>query len=179
MDATAEVEQAKNDILSSDWKVQSNAADVLAKNRSKAVTEFLISLLGSDEPQIRNVAALAIRDIGDNNAVEPLFSAIFKKDNFRSAGTLVYALQTLDCGRKFKELFEILFYHNYEPKAMAFMILKNQEFEFTTRDILDVKAEWDNIKIHKEKCPDYESTKEMIQAALDGYLPYLEDDGNY
>ena len=174
MDLKAKIEQAKKDIVSDDWETRMAASDFLSENGTPEVKGFLISLLSSSEQLTRDAAALAIREIGDNNAINPLLTAIFKKENIHNNGTLVYALQTLDCSKKLKELFEILFYHDYEAQVMADMILDKQEFEFTKQDILDIEAEWEGIKIHSEKCPNYGDSKETIQSSIDGFLTYLE-----
>ena len=134
----------------------------------------MIALLESQDNDIKNVVALILRDIGDSNAIDPLMAAICNKENFNFNGTLVYALQTLDCSQKLKELFEIMFYQGYEPAIMASMILNEQVFEFTKQNILDILAVWEDIKINNEKCPIYEDKKRMIQSCIDGFASYLQ-----
>ena len=172
MDILAQIEQAKKDILSEDGAIRLPARDFLSENANDDAKSFLISLLDSEEGHIRNVSALAIREIGDNNAVEPLVKAIFKPENKHNNGTLVYALQTLDCSRLLKQLFKIIFYHDYEPQVMATMILDEQEFVLKRQDILDIQAEWEALKTHTEKSDD---EKQYIQDYVDGFLPYLEE----
>ncbi len=168
------IEQAKNNLLSDDWDVQLKASSVLSENCTKEIFDFLIALLESKDHGIKNIVALTLRDIGDSNAVDPLMVAICYKENFNFNGTLVYALQTLDCSQKLKELFEIMFYQGYEPALMASMILDEQVFEFTKQNILDILVEWEDIKINNEKCPMYEDKKEMIQRDIDGFASYLQ-----
>ncbi len=40
---------------------------------------------------------------------------------------MVFALESLDCSQKLKEIFRILFYESYESKLSADAILNDQE----------------------------------------------------
>ena len=87
----------------------------------------LVSLLGSSDGAVRNGAAVRLRNLQDNRAVEPLFQAINVAANINNRGTLVYALQTLDCSEHFTDLFQLALHGNYEVH-MALIILEEQEF---------------------------------------------------
>lgn len=139
------------------------------------VFHFFIELLTLDNSHniIRNVAALRLKEIGDNRAIEPLLRAVLKTENINFNGTLVYALSGFDCSQKLVTLFDILFYHGYEAKVMASGVIGEQIFEFSREDILEIKSKWEDIKQHPEKCPALEDSKKMIEDAVDGFLPYL------
>ena len=77
-----EIETLKNDILSDNWEVVKTSADRLGQIGGDEVVDFLISLLALENSGIRNRAALALSDIKDNRALEPLLTAIFKKENY-------------------------------------------------------------------------------------------------
>ncbi|WP_162426348.1 HEAT repeat domain-containing protein [Pontibacter pudoricolor] len=173
-----ELSQLKQEILSQDWGRAREAAYRLGEIGGDEVLTFLIQLLNSKDPILRNCAALALKDIQDNKAVEPLLEAIFKKENHNYNGTLVFALEGLDCSQKLKEIFKILFYESYEAKISAYSILSKQEFEFTAEDLHEVKKMWEDIKQHPEKCPnyEYEEVPEMIQDAVEGYMGYLQNE---
>lgn len=169
------MEKLREEILLKVWQKAKEAGNKLAAIRGQEVIDFLIDLLNSDEPRIRNIAALALRDIGDNQAVEPLYKAIFRKENENNRGTLVYALQTLDCSDKLTELFDLLFYGNFEVKMGASTILDEQEFEFTREDITLILLKWDDLLIHPEKCPDYnEECKNFLKDYVDAFSEYLK-----
>lgn len=85
----------------------------------------------------------------------------------------------MDCSDKLKEMFQILFYHGYEAQVHAEYILSTQIFEFTRQDILDIQITWEDLKLHPEKAIRFEETKEMIEHAVNGYLPYLESNRTY
>ena len=135
----------------------------------------LISLLSSKNPLTRNEAALALKDRQENSALEPLLAAIFKKENHGYNGTMVYALESLDCSKKLKEVFQILFYETYESKMSAYSILSNQEFEFTEQDLFEIQQMWNDCKLHPEKCPCYEEeeTRAMMEELVNDYMKYL------
>ena len=95
-----------NEITTLKSKIQSNDPEALIAikrlielDRDTAI-DYLITLLDSTNPSFRNFSALGLRDLADNKALEPLFKAISKVENVNSRGTLVYALETLDCSDK-------------------------------------------------------------------------------
>ncbi len=171
-----EFEQLKMDVFSEDWEVLKSSTDRLGKIGGDEVVEFLISLIALDNSSIRNRAALALEDIKDNRALEPLLTAIFKKENHNYNGTMVFALESLDCSQKLKEIFKILFFETFESKISAYAILSDQIFDFTKEDLIEVQQMWDDCKQHKVKCPCYDDieTREMMQDAVDGFMSYLK-----
>jgi HEAT repeat protein len=167
-----EFEQLKKDIFSEDWELVKSSAKRLGKIGGDEVINFLTSLLEVDASGIRNRAALALEDIRDNRAVEPLLKAIFKRENHNYNGTMVFALESLDCSKKLKEIFRILFYETYEAKLSAYAILDDQTFDFTKQDLLDIQKMWLDCNLHPETCPgiDDKETREMMQTSVDDYL---------
>jgi len=170
-----EVEQLKKGVFSDDWELVKSSADRLGQIGGDVVVDFLITLIALDNSGIRNRAALALEDIKDNRALEPLLTAIFKKENHNYNGTMVFALESLDCSQKLKEIFRILFYETYESKISAYAILSDQIFDFTKEDLLEIQNMWDDCKQHPDKCPCYDDieTREMMQDAVNGFMSYL------
>jgi hypothetical protein len=175
-----EIEQLKKDIFSDDWELVKSSAKRLGKIGGDNVFYFLISLIALDNSSIRNRAALALEEIKDNRAVEPLLDAIFKKENHNYNGTMVFALESLDCSKKLKEIFRILFYETYEAKISAYAILDDQEFEFTKQDLLDIQKMWNDCKLNPETCPGFDDkeTRDMMQDTVDGFLRYISENHN-
>ncbi|MFD2245406.1 HEAT repeat domain-containing protein [Pontibacter ruber] len=171
-----EIDQLKQDILSQEWERMRTAAYRLGEIGGDEVLGFLLSLLKSKDPILRNCAALALKDMKDNRAVEPLLESIFKRENHKYNGTMVFALEGLDCSQNLKEIFKILFYESYEAKISAYEILSEQEFEFSEEDLHEINQMWADIKLHPKKCPnyEYEEVPNMIQNAVDGYMSYLQ-----
>ena len=173
-----EIETLKSNIFSNDWELVKASANRLAKIGGDIVVTFLISLLKLNDAGIRNRAALALEELSDQRALEPLLEAIFKKENHNYNGTLVFALESLDCSNKLKEIFTILFHESYEAKISASAILSEQTFEFNEQDLLDIKQMWDNCKLNPENCPDFDNdeVRDLIQINVDSYLLYLTQD---
>lgn len=171
-----EINQLKRDVLSEDWETVKTSAKRLGEIGGDEVTLFLISLLKSDDTGLRNCAALQLERIKDNRAVEPLLEAIFRKENHNRNGTMVFALESLDCSEKLKEIFRILFFETFEAKMSAYSILSEQEFYFTEEDLLEIKAMWEDIKLHPEKCPDFQVKEayDWMEDAVEGYVSHLE-----
>lgn len=150
--------------------------DELVATNKEGATELFIELLESTDPQVRNSVALGIYELKPQTSLEPLLRAIFKPDNHNYNGTLVYALEQLDCTHKLKEVFKILFYESYEAKMSAYAILDKQIFEFSRTDILEIKEMWEDLLANPEKCHAFNEgdTKDMIKDAVEGYMGYLE-----
>lgn len=175
-----EFEQLKKSIFFNEWETVKFAGNRLAKIGGPEVVDFLISLLNLDNSSIRNSAALALEEIKDNRAVEPLLNSIFKKENHNYNGTMVFALKSLDCSRYLTDIFKILFYETYEAKLSAFAILNDQIFEFTEAEIREVQKIWADCKLNPKSCEGYEDekTREMMEDAVEGYIVYLDDESN-
>jgi hypothetical protein len=170
-----EIEKLKKDIFSDNWELALSSADRLGKIGNDEEIDFLISLLLSDKSSMRNLAALGLRDNKIDRAIDPLLKAIFIKENYNNNGTMVYALELLDCSKKLVEIFKILFYQGFEAKLHSYSILSEQTFEFANQDLKEIKRMWEDCQLHPEKCPLYDNdeTREMMQDAVEGYLLYL------
>lgn len=169
-----EIEELKKNVFSDDWELVKSSAERLGKIGGDNVLDFLISLLALDNSGIRNRAALALKELKDNRAVDPLLNSIFKKENLNYNGTMVFALESLDCSKNFKDIFKILFYQGYVAKWSAWNILNEQEFDFDDQDLQDIQNMWNECLLHPGLCPDFEECKDDIQETVDGYLSYLE-----
>ncbi len=121
-------------IQSDDWETARSAADALAEYGSAAVP-VLLPLLQSESGQTRNAIALALRDIADNTAVEPLVQAIRNPATAGNRGTLVYALETHDCSDYFLFLFNLTLNDTFEVQNHALTILYQQQFWYTLADL--------------------------------------------
>lgn len=169
-----EIEKLKRNIFSENWELVKSSADKLGKLGGDDITDFLISLLSEDNSGIRNRAALALERIGDSRAVEPLIDSIYKNPNYN--GTMVFALESLDCSKHLKDIFTILFTESYEAKISSMAILYSQDFVFSSQDLLDINMMWDDCKLHPDKFPDIknEKVKERIQKLVDGFNDKLK-----
>ena len=94
----------------------------------------LVSRLSSSDPFIRNGAALDLRDLAESGTsvpVEPFLAAISDLANRDNRGTLVYALQMMDCTECFASLFDLALHGNFECQNHALTILEEQAIRVT------------------------------------------------
>ena len=159
------INQLKKDVFSDDWELVKSSISKLAKIGGDEITLFLIELLEQKESGIRNRAALALEELKDNRAVEPLIEAIKKPENHEYNGTMVFALESLNCSDKIVEIFRILFEETYESKVSANAILEEQEFEYDKDDYDKVAKFWEHCNANKEKYPGFDDleTYEMMK----------------
>jgi hypothetical protein len=170
-----DLEILKEEFISADWGIAEPALDKLVSIGGEEVLGFFVSFLADTDVRLRNRASIGLHDLGDNRALEPLMQAILKKENENCRGTMVHALDTLDCPHLLPQLFDLLFYGNAEVKMGAASVLDHQVFEFDSEDLYIIRAKWEDLKLHPEKCPDYEESKEEIEHFVDGFLAYLKD----
>jgi hypothetical protein len=136
--------------------------------------EHLIKLIESEDPIVRNAAALKLKDLKDDRAIVPLLNSIFKNRNFN--GTMVYALESLNCEKHFINIFKILFHEGYEAKIAANSILNEQVFEFTQEDLFCIQSMWKDCILNPKEYEGFgnKETRSMMEDNYDGFMKYLE-----
>ena len=190
MNKKQRVEHLKSAVFSEDWDEAKDACRRLFhfggrfnKTGRRKCRRFLVELLDQENPWTRNVVAITFRINRFNAAVDPLFHAITKPENSRYNGTLVYALEKLNCGHHLGELFSILFgaAGNWEVQASALCILEEQIFEFIRDELRTIAEGWNAIQndwnrlnnIDEGKIRETDFDRMLIQSFVDGYLAYL------
>lgn len=190
MNKRQRVEHLKSAVMSEDWHEAKDACQRLFHfggrfNRTgrRKCRRFLIALLYQENPRARNAAAMTFRINRFNTAVVPLFHAIIKPENSRYRGTLVYALEKLNCIYHLGELFSILFgaAGNWEVQASILNILEEQIFEFTKDELRTIAESWNAIQnnwntlnnIDENNIREIDFDRRLIQHFVDGYLAYL------
>ncbi len=174
-------EQLKTQLFSGDWELIKSSANQLF---IEGEFEYLLGLLKHEDSAIRNATALTFRENKYQDALEPLFEAINTEEYSNTNGTLVYALETLNCTNKLSELFRILFttYKNWEVQNHILTILDEQEFEFKEEELLLIKALWLKIKdswnalngITEETRTKHSIDEDVVNETVQGYLAYLK-----
>ncbi|MCR5887311.1 HEAT repeat domain-containing protein [Hymenobacter sp. J193] len=143
---TARVAALQALIFSDDDEAADDAFEELTALGGEEMFQFLLQLLETDKPLLRNSAASSLRDLADQRAVQPLLAAIQKPANHGRNGTLVYALATHDCRHLLKDLCLIVFYQGYEAKHMALDILEEQEFVYSEEDVKEIRRLWEQVR---------------------------------
>lgn len=171
------IEEFKRGMLSDNWDTILKSGDSLVKIGNEEVFKFLINLLESENVLIRNGAALALHDLENSEAVEPLLKSIFRPENKNHNGTMVYALENLNCENRLVDIFKILFYHEDEPKMSAYTILEEQIFKFNRDDLKEIEKMWNECSLNPEKGKGFDNkeTKLMMMSAYKGFIEYLNE----
>ncbi len=130
-----ELAQLLQDMRSSEWKTILRASDMLAMDYQKELLLHLIQMLESESSLTRDGAALALREIGDGSAVEPLFRAILNPWNHGRISTLVYALERLDCRCHFLDIINLVLAEAWDVKTSAFQVLCDQGFMVSDEEV--------------------------------------------
>jgi len=179
-----EIEKLKTDIFSDNWDRMKESSSRLFEIGGQENIHYLVGLLEQSNSIVRNAIALTFMDNKFNDGLEPLLKSITKEENKSARGTMVYALQTLDCKNKLKELFDILFTatKNWEVQSGILTVLEEQEFEFTEDDLIEIKEKWEKLKdnwdelnnVDKDNLREHDIDRDLVQNFVDGYASYLE-----
>ncbi|MCH7849572.1 MAG: HEAT repeat domain-containing protein [Planctomycetes bacterium] len=163
---TRTISDLLDDLRSDDWEIAEGASEVLVARGGTDVVDSLIPLLRSTDVRVRYWAAHVLREIGDDRAVEPLVNAINVPENCNNRGSLVYALQTLDCRNYFQFLFDLAIEGNYEVRCMVLMIFEDQEFELTPAIVAEATNKLDAFTRRKHNRPEDQDFARELQIAL-------------
>lgn len=136
------LDDLRDEIQSVDWQTAVAAADALAEHGAAALP-VLLPLLASQSAQTRDAVALALRNIADNAAVEPLVDAIRSPGTAGNRGTFVYALETHDCSDYLLFLFDLALSDAFEVQNHALNILLAQQFRYDLADVDTAQARLD------------------------------------
>lgn len=91
------------------------AAHALGDMGDYRAAPILIEMLQkTNEPAIRNAAAVGLRELGDERALCPLLSLINDPKTEGNRGTLIYALEGFDCSKLLPLLTELVITGNFE-----------------------------------------------------------------
>ncbi|NVN90913.1 MAG: HEAT repeat domain-containing protein [Desulfuromonadales bacterium] len=133
-----------------DWDEALHASDMLANIADSYITKRLIEFLNNPRPDTRNAAALALRDIGDDTATEPLLRAINKPENHDNRSTMVYALENLNCSCHFIDIFMLALAPKEDVRLSALNILHEQNFWISDEDLDQARS---ILLSHKKSFP--------------------------
>lgn len=121
------VDQLKRAVAGNDEVAIFKAALAVGNCRRDDAVPLLLRLLRNDRRvQVKNGAAIALRDLRENAAVVPLIRLIEDVEYRDRRGTFVYALETLDWySRHSNTIARLLTDPNYEVRSMAFAALRH------------------------------------------------------
>lgn len=134
------IEELRGCLRTAGGKEALDAAYKLGLMANEEANAILIESLRSPLPNVRNAAALALRDNKVQGAVPVLVEAINNPANSDNRGTLVYALEEMDCGKLFSFLFRLALDSNYECRYKALGILQSRGFWVSDKDVSEAES---------------------------------------
>ncbi len=139
-----DIDECLRKVFKVSWKEKLNISNELVSIHLK-IEDSIIKLLDNRDSEVRNFAALTIRDMKLSKAIEPLLKAIKKYEESNNIGTLAYALENLNCWQYFQEIFELTLINNFEVQNSALNILDEQVFYVEDKDIYSAIEKLESI----------------------------------
>jgi len=104
----AQIAKLNNALNQKNKQEVEKALEEIVIHKIPETVPFLISILNTTTDHfLRNRLALALADIGDQRAVKPLITLAKLKSLTGHKGTLIYALQSLNCESIFLDLVDL------------------------------------------------------------------------
>ncbi|MGF9698671.1 HEAT repeat domain-containing protein [Paenibacillus sp. MABNR03] len=124
----------------------------IGENKDISKIHFLIKLLETTENNVlRNQTAIALSDLGDERAVEPLIQAIMDPRTVGSRGTLLYALENLDYILHIEHIIPSIGDTSLDVCAQSFMLLEQLKDRLSDEQILRCQQVIEHEIKHNER----------------------------
>lgn len=117
----------------------------------------------ADNPNERNKLAILLSDFGKELAVIPIIKMIKDPRTKGNRGTLLYALEELDCSLYLDFLFSLMIEDNFEVSRQAYLIIEKV-----------LSKENSNLELIKKQIPLLTEKVRTLQADMDFYISALE-----
>lgn len=105
-------------------KVELALSSIVSEGNKEAIPYLLQTLRSTEDADIRNAIALALSDLQAHEAVAALLEIIKNPKHKGFTGTLLYALQNLDCKDYFLDFIHILGEGTFENSEMALGLIE-------------------------------------------------------
>jgi HEAT repeat protein len=122
-------------LRSADRKEVIQAAHELGDQGDAGAVPFLLDLLmTTNDPSIRNAAAVGLRELRDSRAVPYLISLLNDPRTEGNRGTLLYALQELDCSGYLPLLVDLVIGGGWEVSHEALLAIESSKSKISAQD---------------------------------------------
>ncbi|MFF2755291.1 HEAT repeat domain-containing protein [Psychrobacillus sp. NPDC058041] len=145
-----------------DSKIADNKVDeaiaIVEELGSKKIVEavhlLIHHVLTTKNAKLRNSIAIALADIGSNEAIEPLISLLKNPNTIGARGTILYALESFPCTEYIELFAELLGEDSFEVSRQAFILIdshsENISSETKEKCISIIQKKIDRITDQKE-----------------------------
>ena len=128
------------------------------KEYEDTMSELINEMKNTNHVSHRNTIAIVLMDLKYNPAIEEMITLIENSKNSNCIGTLVYALQNLDCEKSIVRIFDLILKGNYEVRCNMYNLL---ECKIDKMDEADRKKCFEILQEEKAK------TKETLELIED------------
>ncbi|WP_203288173.1 DUF4288 domain-containing protein [Metabacillus sp. cB07] len=111
--------------------------DIGIKKELKAVPLLVEFLKNTKSARLRNSIAVALSDIGDDSALQPIIDVLNHPKTLGNRGTLLYALEPFDCSMHLDTLVYHLITGNFEVKAQSYQLIQSIRNDIDDKVLLD------------------------------------------
>lgn len=134
----------------------------IGRSKTAEAIPLLIQYLKSTENALlRNSIALSLRDIGSEEAVQPLIDTINDPKTIGYRGTLLYALKPFNCSAHLETLIYHLITGNFEVQAQAYELIDAMDDVISDETLLSCI-----IKV-KEELNELERQQDILSEVLE------------
>lgn len=134
----------------------------ISSDQDQAAVPILIKHITQTQNKIlRNALAMALRDIGNKEAVSPLIDLINDPKTLGSRGTLLYALEPFDCTGHLETIVHHFLTGNFEVQMTAHQLLESMDGKVLADALLK------SLQKVKERLNEIERQQEMHSDVLD------------
>lgn len=103
-----------------------------SQEQAKAVIDEMLALLRTTKKAtVRNTISIVMRELSFDNAVDTLVELINKPENRNCRGTMLYALETLHCESRVKDLLYLFQEGNYETQYNIYCLVMEKSASMT------------------------------------------------
>ncbi|ANU12636.1 hypothetical protein B481_1322 [Planococcus halocryophilus Or1] len=134
----------------------------ISADQHQEATKILIKyLIQTEDKHLRNLLAIALRDIGNEEAISPLINLLSDSRTLGSRGTLLYALEPFDCTAHLEIIIHQFLTGNFEVQAGAYQLIESMN-RIVSGDVL-LKS----LQKVKERLDEIERQQELHTDVLD------------
>ncbi|TWT00943.1 HEAT repeat domain-containing protein [Planomicrobium sp. CPCC 101079] len=127
----------------------------------EAIQILIKHLSQTSDKNLRNLLAITLRDIGNEEAISPLINLINDPRTLGSRGTLLYALEPFDCTEHLETIVHLFLTGNFEVQAGAYQLIESMDGKVPADVLLK------SLQKVKEQLNEIERQQELHTDVLD------------
>ncbi len=136
--------------------------DGMSSDQHQEATKILIKhLTQTEDKNLRNLLAIALRDSGNEEAISPLINLLSDSRTLGSRGTLLYALEPFDCTAHLEIIIHQFLTGNFEVQAGAYQLIESMNKKVSGDVLLE------SLQKVKERLDEIERQQELHSNVLD------------